>query len=109
MTQKLHELDGTRPVTCGINIFFNFLSSIGFGVYSDKKAEQETKNSKRKKVGSEFFNSLAGILGAGFMKFGATLYPCDLKTRDAFGKLDIAGYNYGINRYRHDLKNTPPV
>lgn len=107
MTQKLHELDGTRPVTCGINIFFNFLSSIGFGVYSDKKAEQETKNSKRKKVGSEFFNSLAGILGAGFMKFGATLYPCDLKTRDAFGKLDIAGYNYGINRYRHDLKKYP--
>lgn len=43
MTQKLHELDGTRPVTCGINIFFNFLSSIGFGVYSDKKRSRKQK------------------------------------------------------------------
>lgn len=28
MTEYLHSLDATRPVTCGINIFFNFLSSI---------------------------------------------------------------------------------
>ena len=28
MTNYLHSLDSTRPVTCGINIFFNFLSSI---------------------------------------------------------------------------------
>ena len=33
LTEYLHSLDNTRPVTCGINIFFNFLSSIGFGVY----------------------------------------------------------------------------
>ena len=38
MTNYLHSLDSTRPVTCGINIFFNFLSSIGLGVYSDDKA-----------------------------------------------------------------------
>lgn len=37
LTEYLHSLDATRPVTCGINIFFNFLSSVGFGVYSDKK------------------------------------------------------------------------
>ena len=35
LTDRLHELDSTRPVSCGINIFFNFLSSMGFGVYSD--------------------------------------------------------------------------
>ena len=33
LTDYLHSLDNTRPVTCGINIFFNFLSSIGFGVH----------------------------------------------------------------------------
>ena len=108
MTDYLHELDATRPVSCGVNIFFNFLSSMGFGVYSDKKAEQEAKDVKKKKaVGSEFFNNLAGILGADFMKFGATLYPCDVKTRDAFAAMDFAGYNYGINRYEHDLKKYP--
>lgn len=100
--------DGTRPVTCGINIFFNFLSSMGLGVYSDKKADQTAKDVKKKKsVGSEFFNELAGVLGADFMKTGATLYPCDVKTKDAFAKMDVAGYNYGIKRYRHDLKKYP--
>ena len=108
MTKWLHKLDGTRPVTCGINIFFNFLSSMGFGVYSDKKAEQAAKDHKKKKaVGSEFFNTLAGLMGSDFMKFGATLYPCDLKTKEAFAKLDVAGYNYGIKRYEHDLKKYP--
>lgn len=41
------------------------------------------------------------------MKCGATLYPCDLKTRGAFANMDIAGYNYGIFRYLHDLKKYP--
>lgn len=118
MTEYLHHLDETRPVTCGINIFFNFLSSVGFGVYSDKKAAKEVKRAekakgksgkakKKKAVGSQFFNDLAGMLGSGFMKTGATFYGCDVKTRDAFANMDIAGYNYGIKRYAHDLKKYP--
>ena len=108
LTDRLHELDSTRPVSCGINIFFNFLSSMGFGVYSDKKADEAAENAKKKKaVVSEFFNSVGGIFGAGFMKTGATLYPCDVKTRDAYANMDVAGYNYGIKRYRHDLKKYP--
>lgn len=103
MTQYLHDLDSTRPVTCGVNIFFNFLSSMGFGVYSDKKAQQSPK----KKVGSEFFNTIAGIFGASFMKNGARLRACDKKTRGAFAKMDVAGYNYGILRYRKDMKKYP--
>lgn len=111
MTEYLHSLDSTRPVTCGINILFNFLSSIGLGVYSDEKAKKEaeaSKSSKKKKaVGSEFYNNLAGLLGDRFMKFGATLYPCDVYTRKAFANMDVAGYNYGIDRYKKDLKKYP--
>ena len=108
MTEYLHGLDPTRPVTCGINIFFNFLSSIGLGVYSDEKARKEVeKPQKKKAVGSEFFNNMAGLLGDEFMKRGATLHGCDVKTRDAFANMDIAGYNYGIYRYKHDLKKYP--
>lgn len=110
MTQFLHDLDRTRPVTCGINIFFNLLRSVGMGVYSDEKAAREVKKvgKKRKKaVGSEFFNDMAGLLGADFMKWGATLRACDAKTRDAFAELDVAGYNYGILRYEKDLKRYP--
>ena len=103
MTRYLHDCDPTRPVTCGVNIFFNLLSSLGFGVYSDEKAEKEAE----KPVGSQFFNDMAGLCGAGFMKWGATLHGCDVKTRGAFANMDIAGYNYGINRYRHDLQKYP--
>ena len=118
MIDFLHGLDDSRPVTCGVNIFFNFLSSIGFGVYSDEKAKKEAeraekakqrgeKAAKKKAVGSQFFNNLAGLLGDEFMKRGATLHGCDVKTRDAFANMDIAGYNYGIYRYKHDLKKYP--
>lgn len=118
MTDFLHGLDDSRPVTCGVNIFFNFLSSIGFGVYSDEKEKKEAeraekakqrgeKAAKKKAVGSQFFNNLAGLLGDEFMKRGATLHGCDVKTRDAFANMDIAGYNYGIYRYKHDLKKYP--
>lgn len=115
MTKYLHKLDETRPVSCGINIFFNFLSSIGFGIYSDDKAEKEAKEAeknaqggkKKKPVGSEFYNTMAGIFGDTSMKVGATLYACDVKTRGAFARMDISGYNYGIFRYKGDLKKYP--
>lgn len=118
-TEYLHSLDPTRPVTCGINIFFNFLSSMGMGVYSDEKAKQQAeaakkaaqdsaaKKPKKKHVGSEFYNVLAATVGCDFMKFGAWLPPCDWKTRDAFAAMDIAGYNYGNWRYRKDSRKYP--
>lgn len=118
-TDYLHSLDATRPVTCGINIFFNFLSSMGMGVYSDEKAEQNAKAArqaaadasakkpKKKAVGSEFFNAIAARIGTDFMKFGATLPPCDWKTREVFAAMDIAGYNYGNWRYKKDAKKYP--
>ena len=118
LTAYLHGLDDSRPVTCGVNIFFNFLSSIGMGVYSDQKARVEAekaekdraegkKAGKKRAVGSQFFNDLAGLLGDEFMKRGATLRACDRKTRGAFANMDIAGYNYGIYRYCGDLKKYP--
>ncbi len=103
MTQALHVLDGTRPVTCGINLFFNFLSTVGFGVYSAKKAAAGEKQT----AGSEFFNNLAGIFGSEFMKRGAQFIGSDWTTRKSYAALDAAGYNYGVYRYRRDLKKHP--
>lgn len=93
----------------------SYLSSLGFGVYSDEKAKAEAakaqkakgKPKKKKAVGSEFINNLAGLLGADFMKFGATLHGSNVKTKDAFARLDVAGYNYGVFRYKRDLRNYP--
>ena len=115
-TAFLHSLDDTRPVSCGINIFFNFLSSVGLGVYSDDKADKlaeeakknaDTAKPKKKAVGSEFYNMLAVKLGDNFMKLGATIPPCDWKTKGAYAAMDIAGYNYGLYRYKKDLKKYP--
>lgn len=117
-TDYLHSLDDSRPVSCGINIFFNFLSSVGLGVYSDDKAkklaEEAAKNAdtsnkpkKKKSMGSEFYNMLAVKLGCNFMKTGAALPMSDWKTRDAYAEMDIAGYNYGLFRYKKDLKKYP--
>ena len=71
----------------------------------NEKAEKESRaaankdgKKKKKAVGSEFYNKLACVMGDKFMKFGATLYPCDLKTRGAYANMDLAGYNYGIWR-----------
>jgi len=117
MTDFLHKMDDTRPVTCGVNIFFNFLNSIGFGQYSDEKAAREAeraakakaegKKAKKSATGSKFFNDMAGLLGADFMKLGATLHGSDVTTRAAFANMDIAGYNYGEKRYKKDLKKYP--
>ncbi len=117
MTEYLHGLDPTRPVTCGINIFFNFLNAIGFGQYSDEKAAKEAernarakaegKKTKERATGSKFFNDLAGIVGADFMKTGALLHGSDVHTRAAFAAMDIAGYNYGEKRYERDLRKYP--
>ncbi|MDU2422810.1 MAG: glycoside hydrolase family 2 TIM barrel-domain containing protein [Bifidobacterium scardovii] len=118
MTGFLHRLDPARPVTCGVNIFFDFLNSIGFGRYSDERAAKEAVVAERRRaagetdgrhkaVGSEFFNTMAGVLGADFMKTGAALPFCDRVTRGAFAAMDVAGYNYGIKRYRHDLRKYP--
>lgn len=49
MTNTLHRLDSTRPVTCGVNIFFNFLYSMGFGVYSDKRRTTALKHRRRRR------------------------------------------------------------
>ena len=43
-------LDPDRPVTVGVNLFFNWLYALGFGVYSDKRR----KKPRRKRSGANF-------------------------------------------------------
>ena len=102
MKKVVRSLDD-RPITVGVNIFFNLLYSLGLGVYSDKKAKKHPE----RKVGSEFFNDLAGRMGAGFMKTMAKMRLCDAVTRDCFAETDVAGYNYGVLRYKKDIKRYP--
>ena len=68
MTEYIHSLDSSRPVTAGINVLLNVYAKMGFGVYKEKgeyKAEPLTVNKayKQKKTGSDFFNAMTQKLG----------------------------------------------
>jgi beta-galactosidase len=114
MTDFLHGLDLSRPVTCGVNIMLNILDSMGKGIYSNEKAAENIQPDSGQKSdalknlsGSELFNRLAGRIGRRSIKAGAAIRLGDAVSRDAYEKLDIAGYNYGIDRYEKDLKKYP--
>ena len=116
-TDYLHGLDSTRPVTCGVNISLNLLTYLGLNYYDggtadDAKteiapAEGVPDQSTDKATGSQLFNNLVSTLGSRLMKLAAALPASDAATRDAYANMDIAGYNYGISRYRHDLRAYP--
>ena len=107
MNELLHQLDHSRLTTCGINVFFNGIAHTPIATYSNKKAEDEFKSKPKVEGSSDIFNTLGNMLGAGFMKRGATLHIVDKNTRGAFANMDVAGYNYGILRYKKDYKRYP--
>lgn len=97
--------DATRPVTCGINIGFNQAAYKGHSFFSDEKAERNAENFHD--LGTERSNHLKWMFGPLFTKLNAVLPGCDKATREAFGAMDVAGYNYGILRYKRDRKKYP--
>lgn len=107
MNNLLHKLDSSRLTTCGINVFFNGIAHTPISTYSSKKAENEFNAKPKVEGSSDIFNTIGNIMGAGFMKKGATLHIVDKNTRGAFAKMDVAGYNYGILRYKKDAKKYP--
>ena len=107
MNDLLHKLDSTRLTTCGINVFFNGMAHTPIATYSDKKSENDYKAKPKVEGSSDIFNTIGNIMGAGFMKRGAKLHIVDKNTRGAFANMDVAGYNYGILRYKKDAKKYP--
>ena len=107
MNEYLHSLDNSRLTTCGINVFFNGIAHTPIATYSNKKAEDEYNTKPKVEGSSDIFNTLANIVGADFMKKGAKLHIVDKNTRGAYEHMDVAGYNYGILRYKKDLKKYP--
>ncbi len=109
-TEKIHSLDSTRPVTCGINLFLNGFVKMGKGIYSQedtkKKKKSGPKNKKKKATGSEFINIFMSAIGSFMNNFGRLSFV-DKATRDAFSKLDICGYNYGYGRYKMEKRKHP--
>ena len=107
MNELLHKLDSSRLTTCGINVFFNGIAHTPIATYSNQKAEDEYNATPKVEGSSDLYNTIANMIGANLMKKGAKLRVVDKNTRDAFANMDVAGYNYGILRYKKDFKKYP--
>lgn len=111
LTNFIHSLDDSRPVTAGVNVLLNVYANKGLGVYKDKgdyKPEPlPTKGGyKEKKSGSAFFNALANKLGS-LMFFMSKGSKGDKACLGAANGLDVLGLNYASSRYDEDVRKYP--
>lgn len=111
LARFVRSLDGTRPVTAGINVLLNVYTNMGVGVYRDKgdyKPEPLPSKGgyKEKKTGSAFFNAMAQKLGP-LMFFMSGGKKGDRACRGAAEGLDVLGLNYASSRYDPDAANYP--
>ena len=111
LTDFVHSLDDTRPVTAGVNVLLNVYANMGMGVYRDKgdyKPEPLPRKSsyREKKTGSAFFNAMANKLGS-LMFFMASGKKGDKACKGAADGMDVLGLNYAASRYDEDAKNYP--
>lgn len=111
LTDFVHSLDDSRPVTAGVNVLLNVYANMGMGVYKDKgdyKPEPlpNGKGYKEKKTGSAFFNAMAQKLGP-LMFFMSRGKKGDKASAGAAQGLDVLGLNYASSRYDEDVKKYP--
>ena len=116
MEQKLVEtvkrLDSTRPVTVGMNVTLLLMAKLPFdpsALFSggEKKEEEETEQPKENKtMSSDKYNQMVQQAGTVMTRVNQGLLG-DLASKKVMNALDIAGYNYGVNRYERDQKKWP--
>ena len=106
-----HQLDPTRPVTCGANLMILSRAAKGKGIYQDgeqkvgggKTADEDTGKVQN---ASLMFNIMTSFIGSGMNKAGNSK-KVDALTTPFLDSLDIAGYNYGSGRYPLEEKAHP--
>lgn len=108
MVDLIHEMDATRPVTCGLNLMIINRAAKGQGIYKDGEQNTAASGKKQKEGGnaSLAFNIIASFIGTGMNK-GANSSKADAVVTPIINTLDIAGYNYGSGRYPLEGKQHP--
>lgn len=105
----IHNLDMTRPVTCGTNLMILGKAAKGKAIYKDGEtntAAAKKQQSKKESNNSLAFNIMASFIGTGMNK-GGNSKRVDAVTTPFLDMLDIAGYNYGSGRYPLEKKAHP--
>lgn len=107
ITAFFHDVDPDRPVTVAINLFVNTLVTFGASPYSMSGDSSTPDQSDEPALASSTeANAMVNHIGK-MMHMVARLPRADKASRDAFAAVDIAGYNYGLARYRGDVKRYP--
>lgn len=102
ITTYLHRLDPDRPVTLATNLFLNAMVALNQSPYKEAPpAEGETSM-----AGSTEANVFINHIGR-LMELISRLPQADKASKDGFAAVDVAGYNYGLARYKRDLRVYP--
>lgn len=102
MVARLHAVDASRPVTCGINLTILGSAARGKAIYDAEEGGMgEGGEASQSGLTSSTFNALSQAIGFG-MNHMADTPAFDRACSPALDRLDIAGYNYACGRYRMD-------
>ena len=102
ITEYLHSIDPDRPVTLATNLFLSTLVSMDKSPYKDSPPV----DGESSMAGSTEANVMINQIGR-MMDLVSRLPRADRATRDAFAAVDVAGYNYGLGRYKGDTRRYP--
>lgn len=108
LTERLHELDASRPVTAGINLTLLLMAAMEHppkmevpegvqgedGMSSDRPSDPPQMN-------STVYNQMVSEMGNS-MTMAAAREEADQAASPVLDLLDIAGYNYAESRYEKD-------
>lgn len=106
LVARLHELDGGRPVTAGINLSILANSANGKPLYKEEGGRADESVNQKGGMNSTMFNLMASMMGTG-MNRAANSSRADQATTPVLDALDIAGYNYASGRYRMEGEKHP--
>ena len=106
LADRTRELDPTRLTTNCINGFLCLISPMDDEKLAAKNAAKRGKGEAPNKNLILVLNYLMGILRK-TLPYIVRLPAVDKRTRDAYAKVDIAGYNYMRGRYKMDGKRHP--
>ncbi|RQP09860.1 MAG: glycoside hydrolase family 2 protein [Microbacteriaceae bacterium] len=105
IAEHFRRSDPERPVTLAVNLFVNTLVSFGASPYKSGEPGRGA-GEEPSLAGSTEANAMVNHIGT-MMHVVSRLPRADTASRDAFATVDVAGYNYGVGRYRGDLRRHP--
>lgn len=105
ITEYFHDADPDRLVTVAVNIFLNVLVTLGASPYKPHP-DTDDDEAGTSMAGSTEANVMVNQIGR-MMNLVSRLPRADKASREVFGVVDVAGYNYGLARYHKDVKTYP--